>query len=201
MWQAMLAQFGMQTAQNVMQGLSGRSQIIAQNAETKRANRENTREAMRAVGSLEVQKGFLRQQAAADMKAASQVAAEAGSAAEAVAAAAGVKGASVDAVQNSVEIELDRAITEVRQNAVMQEFNINQQIIDLTTRTRLNLGTFQAVPSKSSIFQQSLLGAGIDSASTYFMFGGGASGSPGAGPRSAPASMGGASIYSAGQLS
>lgn len=204
MWQVMAAQYGLNTVQGYMQGLADRGLIRAQNKMTAEANRENTRETARAIGSIEVQKAYLRQQATKASTAAERSAEAAGASVTAQAAAAGVKGASVQAVSDSIENELFAAVDEIRSNALINERNLNNQIISMATQARLNLGKFVPVPSRSDILKSALTGAGIKAAGDYFSFAGaGGAGGGGGGGTGAigHADMGGASIYSAGSLS
>lgn len=198
---ALAAMFGLNTAQGYMNGLADRELIRAQNKMTREANRENTREVARTIGSIEVQKAFLRQEATRASTAAERSAEGVASSAAAQAAAAGVKGASVQAVRDNIENELFAAVDAIKSNALMQERNLNEQIISMSTQARLNLGKFQRVPKRSDVLKGAMLQSGTSTASTYFSFTGAGGGVGGAGTASGvPADMGGASIYSAGSL-
>ena len=179
---ALAGMFGLSTAQGYMNGLADRELIRTQNKMTREANRENTREVARTIGSERSAEGVA-------------------SSAAAQAAAAGVKGASVQAVRDNIENELFAAVDAIKSNALMQERNLNEQIISMSTQARLNLGKFQRVPKRSDVLKGAMLQAGIGTAGTYFSFTGAGGGVGGAGTASGvPADMGGASIYSAGSL-
>lgn len=167
MFPMLLATFAMSAGQSALQGAQQRRAAQAQNKEIERANRANTAEAFQAVSSLEVQRGFLRKQTAKDLFLAQRTATEAGSSVEAAAAAAGVKGASVDAVQNEIDQDLSEAQGEIEIAHVNNEFNLNQQIRELLTQTRLNLGQLQRVPSTASILGNAIVAGGLSAAGTY----------------------------------
>ena len=115
MWQM----FALSAAQGVMGGLQQRKQTQAENKAKQIANTRNTLEAFQAVSSIEVMRGGVRQQTAKTMALAERRADEERSGTAAVASASGVKGASVDAVQDDIGRALGEAIGE----AAIQHIN------------------------------------------------------------------------------
>lgn len=177
MWPMLLATFAMSAGQNALQGRQQQQATIAQNNKIAKADKANVAEAFQAVSSLEVQRGFLRRQTAKDLSLAVRAANEQGSGAEAAAAAAGVKGASVDAVQQEIDQDLTEAQGEMELAHIQGEFNLNQSIRELLTQTRLNLGQLQKVSSNSTVLGNALVAGAFSAAGTYadqyFKFGSG----------------------------
>lgn len=177
MWPMLLATFAMSAGQNALQGRQQQQAAIAQNKEISKANAANAAEAFQAVSSIEVQRGFLRKQTAKDLHLAVRAANESGSTVAAAAAAAGVRGASVDAVQQEIDQDLSEAQGEIEQAHINNEYNLNQSIRELLTQTRLNFGSLQNVPSTASILGNALVAGGLSAAGTYanqyFKFGSG----------------------------
>lgn len=172
MWQM----FALAAAQGVMGGLQQRKQTKAENKAKQIANTRNTLEAFQAVSSIEVMRGGVRQQTAKTMALAERRAGEEASGTAAVAAASGVKGASVDAVQDDIGRALGEAIGETEIQHINQEYNLNQQIRSLMVQTRFNLLQEQKVPSALQAAlggaMNGLMQAGQTYASSYFKFGG-----------------------------
>ena len=174
---ALFAVAGMSGLQSVLGGLQTREQIAAQNAANAAANYRNTVEAFQGVSAIEVQRAQLRQQTAKTLDLAGRRAEEEASTTGAMAAAAGVKGASVDAVQDAIARERQDAEFEIASQYSSQDYNLNQQIRELVTGTRLNFAQMQKVPSIGSVISGGLtsgaLSAGSMYASSYFKFGSG----------------------------
>ena len=174
---ALFAVAGMSGLQSVLGGLQNREQIAAQNAANAAANYRNTIEAFQGVSAIEVQRAQLRQQTAKTLDLAGRRAEEEASTTGAMAAAAGVKGASVDAVQDAIARERQDAEFEIASQYSSQDYNLNQQIRELVTGTRLNFAQMQKVPSIGSVVAGGLLSgamsAGSMYASSYFKFGSG----------------------------
>lgn len=172
---ALALSFGMSAAQGVLGGIQQRKQAQAQNALTKKQNRLNAMEAAHSIAGMRLQGAQARKQAASDMAVAGRMADSATGDAVASAAAAGVKGASIDAVAQDIDIELGRAKAEVQQSVINNTHNRNEQIRSLAVQTRLNLGTFQNVPSVGRVVAgaavQGALTAGSQYASSFFKFG------------------------------
>lgn len=172
MWQM----FAIAAAQGVMQGLQQRKQTKAENKAKQIANTQNTLEAFQAVSGIEVMRGGVRQQTAKTLALADRRATEERSGTAAVAAASGVKGASVDAVEDDIGRALGEAIGEAEIQHINQEYSLNQQIRSLMVQTRFNLLQEQKVPSALQAAlggaMNGLMGAGQTYASSYFKFGG-----------------------------
>jgi len=179
---ALAVSFGLSAGRNLLSGMQQRSQIEAQNEATKAQNRLNAMEAVRSIAGTRLQQAAVRQQTAKDLSTAQRMANMATGQATAQAAAAGVRGATVDAVADDIQIELDRAQAEVQDSAIMQEFNLNERIRSIAAQTKMNLGRLTEVPSYGSILFGAVAGgamsAGSQYAQQYFKFG--ASATPGA---------------------
>ena len=177
MLSSLFAVAGMSALQSTLGGLQTREQIAAQNAANAAANYRNTIEAFQGVSAIEVQRAQLRQQTAKTLDLAGRRAEEEASTTGAMAASAGVKGASVDAVQDAIARERQDAEFEIASQYSSQDYNLNQQIRELVTGTRLNFAQMQKVPSIGSVVAGGLtsgaLSAGSMYASSYFKFGSG----------------------------
>lgn len=174
---ALFAVAGMSGLQSILGGLQNRKQIAAQNAANAAANYRNTIEAFQGVSAIEVQRARLRQQTAKTLDLAGRRAEEEASTTGAMAAAVGVKGASVDAVQDAIARERQDAEFEVASQYSSQDYDLNQRIRELVTGTRLNFAQMQKVPSIGSVIGGGLLSgalsAGTMYAASYFRFGSG----------------------------
>ena len=172
MWQM----FAAQAAQGIFKSLQNRKAIKAENAEKRRVNTANVAEAFQAVSGIEVMRGNVRTQTAKTLALADRRAGEERSGTAAVAAAAGVKGASVDAVEDDINRALGEAVGEAEMQHITEEFNLNQQIRSLMVNTRFGLLKEQKVPSVWSAVLSGavdgLMSAGQTYASAYFKFGG-----------------------------
>lgn len=177
MLSSLFAVAGMSALQSTLGGLQSREQIAAQNDAIAEANYRNTIEAFQGVSAIEAQRAQLRQQTAKTLDLAGRRAAEEASATGAMAASAGVKGASVDAVQDTIARERQDAEFEIASQYSSQDYNLNQQIRELVTGTRLNFAQMQKVPSIGSTISSGLtsgaLSAGSLYAASYFKFGSG----------------------------
>lgn len=179
----LLAMFGMQAAQGSVQGLVQRKDMYAQNKAIAQMNLANIDAAKESILNVQMQQNFARQQAAASIDAARRAALSSGGVFEAEAAAAGVRGASVDAVQMDIERALGENVDQQRADAVMTEFNLNAEIVNIAANTRMNLTPVHKIPSVSSTLARSVVGAGISTGAAYaasrFQFGSSSS-APGA---------------------
>lgn len=174
---ALALSFGMSAGQGILGGIQQREQAKAQNALTKKQNRLNAMEASRSIASMRLQGAQQRKQAASDLAMAGRMADSAKGDAVASSAAAGVKGASIDAAAQDIDIELGRARAEVQQSTINNAHNRNEQIRSLVAQTRMNFGTMQNVPSIGRVLARSAvqggLSAGSNYANSYFQFGAG----------------------------
>jgi len=172
---ALAVAFGAQAAQGILAGAQRREEVKAQNKLTAQQNRTNATEAAYTIANVQIQQAAVRRQAAGDLNTAQRMAMIATGDSTAQAAAAGVKGASVDAVQQDVGIELDRATGEIQSSAITQEANLNDQIRSIAVQTRLNFGTFSEAPGWKGIIGQAAvsgaMSAGTSYAQNYFKFG------------------------------
>lgn len=163
----LLLMAGVSAAQSITGGVQQRGVTKSQNRETAKTNRLNTLEAFQGVSAIEVQRGNIRQQTAKNLNLAGRMADQATSTTTAAAAAAGVKGASVDAVVDDIQRESAEVRTELEQQHVAQEYNLNQRIRELMTSTEFNLGSLQKVPSMGSIVAGGVMSGALTAASSY----------------------------------
>lgn len=174
---ALAIAFGTSAAGNILQGQQARAQAKAQNKMTRQQNRLNAMEAARSIASVRLQGAQTRRQSSEDLATAYRMAGSAVGTARAESAAAGVKGASIDAAAQDVQVELDRAKGELAENAITNAHNMNQQIRQIAVQTRLNFGRMQSKPSYGNIIArsavQSAMSVGSQYAMNYFNFGAG----------------------------
>lgn len=152
---------------SVLTGLMTRKDMAKQNEAIARQNLAQTMQAQESMLAVELQKSFVKQQSAQTMHTARRVASQEAGVQTAMAAAAGVRGASVDAVQNDIQRELGEAIDSARADAVMQEFNLNQQIKQIAASTSLNLTPYHDIPSIGQTLVRGLISGGIQTGSAY----------------------------------
>lgn len=164
---ALAGLFAVAAGGGILQGLMARKDMAKQNKAIARQNLAQTMQAQESMLAVELQKSFVKQQSAQTMHTARRVASQEAGGQTAMAAAAGVRGASVDAVQNDIQRELGEAIDSARADAVMQEFNLNQQIKQIATSTRLNLTPYHDIPSIGQTLVRGLLSGGIQAGSAY----------------------------------
>lgn len=172
---ALALSFGMSAAQSYFGGIQDQAMAKAKNRQIRAQNKTNAVEAAYSIANIRLQGAQARKQSASDLAMAARMAGTATGEATAASAAAGVKGASVDAAAQDIQVELDRARGEVQESAIMDAFNMNQQIRNLAVQTRLNFGTMQHVPSMGNIIARSAMNgamsAGSQYAASYFKFG------------------------------
>lgn len=173
---ALALAFGLSAGKSLLGGLQNRALQKEENKSILETNRLKLVEMAHALGQTQVQHAAVRSQAATDLNTAGRMANTAGGDARAQAAAAGVRGASVDAVQNDIEMELSRAIGEIETAAIVQTYNLNEQARSIAQSTLHNLGYLNKVASPLQVLGSSLvdgaLSAGSQYASAYFKFGG-----------------------------
>ena len=173
---ALALAFGMSAGKSLLGGLQNRALQKQENKLIRENNRLKLVEMSYALGQTQVQQAAVRQQAATDLNTAGRMANTAGGDARAQAAAAGVRGASVDAVQDDIAMELSRAIGEIETRTITQTYNLNEQARSIAQSTLHNLGYLNKVASPAQVLGSSLvsgaLNAGAQYASAYFQFGG-----------------------------
>lgn len=171
----LLAMFGIQAAQGAVQGLLQRKEMLRQNEAIAKANLANINAAKETMLAVGIRKSFVRQQAQSAMDSARRAALSASGAATAEAAAAGVRGASIDAVQDDIARALGENIDQQRADAIVEEFNLNAEIKNIAINTRMNLTPLHRVPSATSTLLRAAVGAGVQTGAAYagsrFQFG------------------------------
>lgn len=172
---ALLIMAGVSAASSIMKGTANRRAAKAQNKEIAKANATNVLEAQQAVLGVEVQRAKVRQQTAKDLSLADRMAGEARGTVEMSAAAAGVKGASVDAAVADIAREAGELAFEIDQRHLAQEYNLNQQIVQILKSTQFGLVKSLDVPSTRDIVMGGLVSGAMSAASSYagsyFQFG------------------------------
>ena len=163
----MLLMFGAQAGGNILQGLQQRRDLMKQNEEIAKARIAQIKDTKEAIRYLDVSRDANIREAASNMELARRTALQVSGEAAVSAAAAGVRGASVAAVQDDIQRELDDALWQHRQNAVMQEFNINQQVWQMGKQTIANLPQYNKVPSLGQTVMRGLVGAGVSTGQQY----------------------------------
>lgn len=147
-------------------------QIKADNKVRYAADLETLANNAQNVGSLMVQHGQLRVQAAKEFNAAEREAYKAKGTGEAQAAAAQVKGASVDAVLNDIDRELYEAKLATVQNFETAEYDLNNRLRDLTVGAINSLqGRTDPMLGQQSPLLNGLMTAGSAYMSQAFQFG------------------------------
>lgn len=173
---ALATSFGLNASKSLLGGLQNRSLQEAQNRHIRENNRLRLVEMSRAIGNTQVQAAAVRAQAATDLNTAGRMANTASGDATAQAAAAGVRGASVDAVQSDIQMELSRAIGEIETATIASTYNLNEQARNIAQSTLLNLGYLNKVASPAEMLGSAAVYGGLSTGSVYaeqyFKFGG-----------------------------
>ena len=165
--EALAVSFGINAVQGLLGGLQKRAAQKAENKAIKANNRRQLVEMSYAIGQGRVQEAALRAQAAQDLHTAGRMASSAKGNARAQAAAAGVKGASVQAVQNDIDMELSRVVGEVGTNLITQQYNLNEQARSIAVSTLNNFGQLNKVASPLALAGQAAIGGALSTGSIY----------------------------------
>lgn len=175
MWGALIGA-GISLIGGALQGNEDRKAARRENEAKQAANLQNTLEIAQEIGSLNVQQGMLRRNAAAQRSTAQRVALLGSGSATASAASAGVRGASVDAVLQDINRELGWAHTELELEQEGQVYNLRNRIRQVTQSGIANLYGYNPVQSSGDVMRNAAVGAGLNFASQYanqyFQFGG-----------------------------
>jgi len=166
MW-PLLAIAGFSGISNYMQGAAQNKQTKADNAAKAKANLSTMRETAQVLNSLAVQSHELLSQAATARATATRQALIGKSTAESQAAAAGVHGASVDAVQQDIERELNWYKSDLSHNVDIEAFNAETQVRSVVANAKARILTPNATTSNSSLFVNSLFTGALSAGSTY----------------------------------
>lgn len=173
MW-ALAAGFAISALSGILsadqQGAQEAAQYKAQAARTQ----QGILEAGQTASALNAQAGALSGQATAQLNEATRLADIQSGQQTANAGAAGVRGASVDAVQNDIQLTLARTEQATLDDLAVQQFNLRQQAVG--AYRQVYLGSNVASPvSSSSRYNAALVGAatrtGGQYAQQYFQFG------------------------------
>lgn len=174
---AFLALLGAQVGMSVLSGVMGNKQqakqVKAQNKQIAKQNQANLLQAEATVLSMEAQRSVLRQQTAKHLALARTAARGSVGGIEAAAGASGIKGATVDAIKNDVERDLQAAEYEAESRYVWSEYDININQQSVLSQSKLGMTPMQSFSPKSlgSMVAEGAMQAAGTYAVQYFQFG------------------------------